>query len=167
MFFDLNRNSKKFTEIMRQQKPVAKALIRGNSEHPNLFGTVLFFDTPYGTLVTADVMGLPNDKSNCSSNIFGFHVHEGKSCTGTKDDPFKDTEGHYNPGQCPHPAHAGDMPPLFGANGRAWIAFLTDRFSAEEVIGRTVIIHSQADDFTSQPAGNSGKKIACGQIKSI
>ena len=43
--------------------------------------------------------------------------------------------------------------------------FLTDRFTLKEIIGRTVVIHSMPDDFTSQPSGNSGEKIACGVIK--
>jgi len=41
----------------------------------------------------------------------------------------------------------------------------TDRFSVDEIIGRTVVIHSDPDDFLSQPAGNAGKKIACGEIR--
>ena len=72
---------------------------------------------------------------------------------------------HYNPNQCAHPYHAGDLPPLFGSNGYAFEAFLTDRFTVSEVIGRTVIIHSKPDDFSTQPSGNSGEKIACGEIR--
>lgn len=41
---------------------------------------------------------------------------------------------------------------------------MTKRFGIDEIIGRSVIIHSQADDFRSQPSGNSGSKIACGTI---
>lgn len=45
--------------------------------------------------------------------------------------------------------------------------FLTDRFKVDDVIGRTVIIHDKPDDFTTQPSGNSGEKIACGIINRI
>ena len=48
---------------------------------------------------------------------------------------------------------------MFRGNGKFRIAFV------EEVVGRTIIVHSKADDFTSQPAGNAGTKIACGKIK--
>ena len=41
----------------------------------------------------------------------------------------------------------------------------TDRFCVEEIIGKTVIIHNDPDDFHTQPAGNAGKKIACGVIR--
>lgn len=45
------------------------------------------------------------------------------------------------------------------------MAVKTDRFRVEEIIGRTVVIHSGADDFKSQPSGNAGEKIACGVIR--
>ena len=41
------------------------------------------------------------------------------------------------------------------------------QFSVDEIIGRTVVIHSDSDDFHTQPAGNAGKKIACGVIRKI
>ena len=56
------------------------------------------------------------------------------------------------------------MPPLFGNQGHAFSAILTDRFSLSDVIGKTVIIHGNPDDFTTQPAGNAGEKLACGDI---
>jgi Cu-Zn family superoxide dismutase len=56
------------------------------------------------------------------------------------------------------------MPPLFAANGHAFSAFLTDRFSINDIIGKTVVIHDSPDDFSTQPSGNSGSKLACGQI---
>ena len=68
-------------------------------------------------------------------------------------------------GGCEHPNHAGDLPPLFGNNGFALSLFLTNRFTVDEVIGRTIIIHDHPDDFTTQPSGNSGTKIACGVIR--
>lgn len=102
--------------------------------------------------------------NSCKGRIFGFHIHSGSRCSGNGSDPFADTDGHYNPGGCEHPYHAGDMPPLFGSDGCAYLVFLTNRFTVNEVIGRTVVIHDMPDDFTSQPAGNAGNKIACGVI---
>jgi Cu-Zn family superoxide dismutase len=81
-------------------------------------------------------------------------------------DPFPSSGTHYNPNNCPHPYHAGDMPPLFGANGYAFLTFVTSRFTVNEIIGKTIIIHSMPDDFTTNPSGNSGEKIACGVIVS-
>ena len=103
-------------------------------------------------------------EQNCSGGVFGFHIHEGNACTGNENDPFANAGGHYNPTNCPHPYHAGDLPPLFSNNGYAFMSVLINKFTVNEIIGRTVIIHSQPDDFTTQPSGNSGKKIACGEI---
>ena len=47
------------------------------------------------------------------------------------------------------------------------MTFLTDRFKLKDVIGKAIIIHSMPDDFTSQPSGNSGEKIACGIINKV
>lgn len=73
--------------------------------------------------------------------------------------------GHFNPSGMSHPFHAGDFPPLLSNQGYAWTAFFDRRFTLEEIIGKTVVIHAHADDFTSQPSGNSGNPIACGEIR--
>ncbi len=162
-----NRNSMINLSSVLTHIPVAVAFVRGDAEHRSIKGTVKFFPTSKGTVVLAEVSGLPVSNEKCSKDIFAFHVHSGGSCTGNSDDPFADVGTHYNPTDCPHPYHAGDMPPLFSANGTAFLAFLTDRFTADEIIGKTVIIHDSPDDFTTQPSGNAGKKIACGEIVSV
>lgn len=78
---------------------------------------------------------------------------------------FPNTGNHYNPGNVPHPEHAGDLLPLLSNNGYAWMSFYTGRVNVEDIIGRSVVIHSMRDDFTSQPSGNSGDKIGCGVIE--
>ena len=83
------------------------------------------------------------------------------------DAPFPLSGAHYNPGECEHPHHAGDLPPLFGCNGYAMSVFLTDRFLVDDVIGKTLIIHDRPDDFKTQPAGDAGEKMACGVIQSV
>lgn len=148
-----------------QKAPHARARVKGSQEYPDIEGKVDFFQTDRGVMVLAELVGLPMSDTDCGNAVFGFHIHEGELCQGNEEDPFKSVGMHYNPGNCPHSAHAGDMPPLFGNKGYAFQMFLTDRFSVEEIIGRTVILHSAPDDFTSQPAGNAGKKIACGEIK--
>ena len=153
-----------FIRILSTQKPFARAVIAGSPAYPNLHGEVKFYQTPAGLLLAAEVTGLPADSGPCGGKVFGFHIHAGGSCSGTPEDPFQDAGSHYNPGDCPHPQHAGDLPPLFSSSGYAWTAFLTQRLTPDEVLGHTVIIHDRPDDFTSQPAGNAGTKIACGEI---
>lgn len=144
--------------------PEAQALLKGGPNFPNINGIVFLYQLSTGVLLMAEVQGLPQGTAACASNVFGFHIHEGNSCTGNAQDPFANAGAHYNPHNCPHPAHAGDLPPLFGNKGYAFLAFFTDRFAVSEVIGRTIIVHMLPDDFTTQPSGNSGAKIACGQI---
>lgn len=140
----------------------AYASIKGSSAYPNIQGEVHFYGVHGGTIVTVHITGLPE---NSSGNFYGFHIHEGRSCTGNTADPFKDAGGHYNPEKKPHPYHVGDMPVLMGNKGIVWCEFYTDRFFPEDIIGRTVIIHDMPDDFRSQPSGDSGTKIGCGVIK--
>ena len=156
-----------FLETALYHMPAAYAEITGNPGNGELTGIVRFYPMDSGVLINAEIYGLPVSAEACDSNIFGFHIHEGHSCTGNSTDPYADAKEHYSLSQCPHPSHAGDMPPLFGNNGSAWMMFFTERFSLTDVIGRTVIIHSKPDDFTTQPSGNSGTKIACGVIQSV
>lgn len=149
-------------------RPVCYAAVEGSTEHPGLRGNVWFYSLWGGMLVLTEVFGLPVSEAEdgmCEEKVFGFHIHEGNTCTGNSEDPFADTGGHFNPVQCLHPQHAGDFPPLFGNDGYALMMFFTSRFEPEEVEGRTVVIHGMQDDFHSQPSGNAGEKIACGIIK--
>ena len=147
------------------KQPDAIARVFGSPDYPELDGFVKFYETNVGIVVISQVSGLPVGNNNCNKPIFAFHIHEGGACTGNESDYFADALTHYNPTSCPHPYHAGDMPPLFSASGLAFSAFLTDRFLIDEIIGKTVIIHDSPDDFTTQPSGNSGTKIACGVIE--
>lgn len=143
--------------------PHAMAQITGSDDYPEIKGRVHLYQTNGGVLVMAEVFGLPTS-TLCEGGIFGFHIHEGGLCRGNEEDAFAGALSHYNPEKCKHPYHAGDLPPLFGNNGHAFTIFLTDNFFVDEVVGRTIIVHSHADDFTSQPAGNAGIKMACGKI---
>lgn len=147
-----------------RRDPDATARIRGSDKNRGINGMLKLYQTQSGVFVICFVQGLPVTSGMCAGGIYAVHIHDGDSCTGNEKDPFADAGSHYNPYGCPHPFHAGDLPPLFADNGFGWYAVLTARFDVNEVIGKTVIIHSKPDDFTTQPSGNSGEKIACGKI---
>lgn len=147
-----------------RKAPDAQAVLSGGPGYESVSGIVFFYQAKGGVLLVAQMQGLPQSGGPCPADVFGFHIHTGSECTGNAQDPFANTGGHYNPGKCPHPAHAGDLPPLFGCNGYAFLLFFTNRFTVKEIIGKTVIVHRKPDDFTTQPSGNSGPKIACGKI---
>lgn len=142
----------------------ARSHIRGVGSYANIRGYMEFRQLPRSVLVSVYVENLPFKRGTCSGEIFAFHIHSGTSCTGTPSDPLKNVGEHLNPQNCKHPYHMGDMPPLFGNNGEAFMTFETNRFTVREVIGRVVIIHRNPDDFNTQPSGNAGEKIACGRI---
>ena len=138
--------------------PDAVAEIRGGVEALQLTGCVEFYQENGCVLIVVRISGLPESKTG----FFGFHIHQGESCSGPD---FSATGSHYNPVDQVHPKQTGDLPPLLSCHGNAYLSVKTDRFTVNEIIGRTVVIHSDPDDFRSQPAGNAGKKIACGVIR--
>ncbi len=143
---------------------IAIAEIKGNNKYPNIKGSVIFKKKNDGVIVTAEIFGLPYSDEKCTSEIFAFHIHNGTSCTGNYIDNFANAGTHFNPNNCKHPAHAGDLPPLFSNNGYAYLSVYTNKFTINDIIGKVIIIHDKPDDFITQPSGNSGNKIACGKI---
>lgn len=109
----------------------------------------------------------------------GIHFHAVGKCEGEGTTPFSTAGGHFNPLGRQHgldnPAgpHAGDAPNFtVAADGTGRASFTTDRVSLTEgstslfdADGSAIVIHAGADDQTSQPAGNSGGRIACGVVK--
>lgn len=117
--------------------------------------------------VTANFAGLkPNSEH-------GFHIHEKGDCSAPD---ASSAGGHFNPdGQAHgHPLqgkhHAGDMPNLLANDkGVASTSFELSGIRLDEgkqgILNRAVVVHAKPDDYRSQPAGDSGSRIACGIIK--
>lgn len=152
-------NNQNFHSIFMRKAPSAHAWITGSKDAPNLNGLARFYDTTQGgILVNVEIFGIPDTSP---SGFHGMHIHEYGDCT----PPFDKTGGHDNPNGVSHPMHAGDLLPLLSNHGYAFVSFYDTRFSIDDIIGKSVIIHSTRDDFTSQPAGDSGVKIGCGVIR--
>lgn len=129
-------------------------------------GTIRFTPLEHGVRVSGEVKGLPPNTEH------GFHIHETGDCSRNGDA----AGGHFNPSGGVHGmfgapgGHAGDLPSLVAdASGSARFSVeihslsLTDG-ATNNVVGRAVVVHRDRDDFTTQPAGNSGPRIACGVI---
>lgn len=134
------------------------AHIKGNYLAPTLEGNMYIYPFKNGSVVEVEVKDLPKD----ITHPYALHINEGNSCEGEN---FEQSGGHYNPTDVAHPMHAGDLPPLFSNDGYAYMAVYTNRFKPEDVVGKTIVIHNGADDFKTQPSGNSGAKMACGLIE--
>jgi Cu-Zn family superoxide dismutase len=103
-------------------------------------------------------------------SVHGFHVHEIGNCASPD---FMSAGGHYNPMHQPHgpqtgPHHLGDMPSLLAdPTGKIDTTFTLEGVplgGADGYVGHAVILHAGPDDYTTQPTGNSGGRIACGVI---
>ena len=154
-------------QILSTSCPQAIANICGSEEYERICGKVCFYDLGQGTLVAVSIEGIPTESASCCQRVLGFHIHEGFRCSGSSEDPFADALTHYNPNDCQHPNHAGDLPPLFDNSGYSFQTVLTNRFTVKEIIGKTIIIHAMPDDFKTQLSGDSGIKIACGKIRTL
>ncbi len=151
-----------FSELLEDNEPQALAWVTGGTMAPMLSGLVKFYHTPYGgTLIEAELFGLPNRMQAGSTDFYAMHIHENGDCTNN----FQNTGGHFNPSGVNHPQHAGDLLPLFSNQGYAWIAFYDKRFTIPQILGKSVVVHQISDDFHTQPSGNSGEKIGCGVIR--
>jgi Cu-Zn family superoxide dismutase len=133
----------------------------------NTKGTVNFVWQGNDVLVIGNFSGL---KPNAEQ---GFHVHEKGDCSAPD---ATSAGGHFNPDGKPHGMpgsgsnHAGDMPNIKSdANGNAVYSAKLSGFAVNNatngILGKSVVVHRDPDDYKSQPAGNSGPRIACGLIK--
>ena len=133
----------------------------------NATGTVNFTRQGHDVLVTGNFSGL---KLNAEQ---GFHIHEKGDCSALD---ATSAGGHFNPDSKAHGMHgsgsnhAGDMPNIKSdTNGNALYSATLSGFTINSgsvgILGRSVVVHRDPDDYKSQPAGNSGARIACGLIK--
>lgn len=133
----------------------------------NVAGTIHFSATATGVKVHAVVTGLtPNGKH-------GFHIHE-KGDLSAPD--LSSAGGHFNAGGHKHGGstgqerHGGDLGNLEAdASGKATYNAMIEGLSIDDartgVVGKSVIVHEKADDLKTDPAGDSGARIAGGVIK--
>ncbi|MGI6703405.1 MAG: superoxide dismutase family protein [Clostridia bacterium] len=154
----------------KSESGAAVAYIRGGPLAPDIAGVVYFRDVAGGCEVRVEVTGLPSYHPAVGGKNpvgpHGFHLHQSGTCrVGDSKGPFQAAGEHWNPDGQPHGNHAGDFPVLFSNNGYARMCFFTNRFRVEDVISRSVIIHQNPDDYRTQPAGDAGKRLACGVVQ--
>jgi len=139
-----------------------------NAKNENV-GTALLTPLANGVKMEISVHGLPPGEH-------GFHVHENGSCVAPK---FDSAGGHFAPNKNEHGfdvqkgPHAGDMANLMvGADGSAKLEIINTHVtlgkganSLAKKGGTALMIHEKADDYKTQPTGNAGGRLACGEIK--
>ncbi len=151
-----------FLTLLSEGTPDAVAIVKGNSTHDDINGIVKFYALPEsGLLIAVELTELPDGSDDDTPTFFAFHIHETGDCSGN----FSNTGNHYNPERVPHPEHAGDLVPLLSNDGYVWMIFYDSFLTLPQILNRSVVIHQNPDDFSSQPSGNAGTKIACGVIQ--
>lgn len=145
--------------------PVAQAAVA--DAQGKALGTVTFTKFAHGILIHGELDGL-------KPGWHGLHIHENGACTPN----FAAAGGHFAAAGAKHgleadSMHIGDLPNIWVAeSGKTGFQFVTHLVSLDDSAGSllkqggtSVVVHAQPDDYTGQPSGNSGDRIACGVIK--
>lgn len=146
----------------------ASATISGTEKDTSVSGTATFIQA-YGKVKMVLNLYIPS-KANSSVAV---HLHEMGACGNMG----KDAHGHWNPTNQQHGKwgsasfHLGDIGNvLLDAQGHGTMELVTSLWTIggnanNNILGRSVIVHSGMDDYVSQPAGNAGSRIGCGVIQ--
>lgn len=149
-----------------QSVPSTATAILNPTEGNNVHGNVIFTQVKGGIRVQATLTGL-------TPGEHGFHIHENGDCSAPDG---SSAGGHFNPDGMEHAGpdaesrHEGDLGIVVANDaGEATYDRVDSHLSLAEgphsIIGRGVVVHGGADDFTSQPSGNAGPRVACGVIE--
>ncbi len=134
----------------------------------NEVGTVTLNETRSGTpLVIVALSGLPEGQH-------GIHLHQTGDCSA---DDFSSAGGHIA-GDAQHGLqveggpHPGDLPNVtVGDQGNVNAEFFAHGLTIADMVldedGAAFVVHAEADDYVSQPAGNAGDRIACGVLEDV
>lgn len=147
--------------------PGEKAIAEMKDRDGKTLGTLVLTETPQGLLITGELSGI-------AAGPHGFHVHAVGKC----EPPFASAGGHFNPEAKRHGfheaagSHAGDLPNLHASSdGKTMADIMASGLvlsgGARSILdqdGASIVVHAAADDYKTDPAGNSGDRVACGVI---
>ena len=136
----------------------------------NTLGTVQLTEMNGGVHITGDLTGVPNGEH-------GFHIHETGTCDPATE--FESAGAHFEPGghehgtENPEGPHAGDLPNISADDDGAaaldlhntTVTLSEGEASLADADGSALVLHASADDYKTDPSGNSGDRIACGVIE--
>ena len=157
------------TKTVEELKPETLTVTLYSKSNSKVTGEIVFIQNDDKVTMTASLQGLTPGKH-------AIHLHEKADCSS---DDATTTGGHWNPENKPHGKwgdengyHRGDIGNLTAdVDGNATLTFETDQWAIggsnqnKNIIGRGIIVHAKADDFTTQPTGAAGERVACGEIK--
>jgi Cu-Zn family superoxide dismutase len=165
MMNDNNMDENGMNQDMENQRVVVQLEPKSDSD---VSGEVVFWEENGKVTMEATVMGL-------AEGTHAIHIHETADCSAADG---SSAGGHWNPTFKPHGKwgaaegyHKGDIGNFeANADGKGTITMSTDEWcigcgdEKKDVLGHAIIVHEGVDDYTSQPSGNAGGRIACGGI---
>jgi Cu-Zn family superoxide dismutase len=146
--------------------PYAAAKLEPTQGHETR-GTVTFYAEDELVDVVVYVEGL-------EPGTHGFHIHEFGDCSAPD---ASSAGGHFAPLGSPHgppqagkgERHVGDLGNIVADSSGTAQQVLSDRVirldGEHSILGKAVVVHADADDFTTQPTGAAGARLACGVIE--
>jgi len=153
--------------IALSSSSAAKTKVEMKDAQGKAVGDIIIWDQGPGVALELKLHDL-------TPGVHAIHFHQVPKCEGPD---FKSAGGHFNPNgkkhgfDNPEGHHAGDMKNVtVGANGKA-----TARLEDNDVTlkdgphsllsnGAAIVVHAKADDYKTDPAGNSGDRVACGVL---
>jgi Cu-Zn family superoxide dismutase len=147
----------------------AEARLSGTYTDTSVDGTVRFDSDSAGKVKMTLEITIPKK----AGKSVALHIHEHGNCG----DTAKLAHGHWNPTNAQHGKwgsgsfHLGDIGNVkLNAQGKGTMTLTTDLWTLggkpdKNILGKAMIVHGGADDYKSQPAGNSGTRIGCGMIQ--
>lgn len=147
----------------------AEARLSGTYADTSVDGTVRFDSDSAGKVKMTLEITIPKK----AGKSVALHIHEHGNCG----DTAKLAHGHWNPTNAQHGKwgsgsfHLGDIGNVkLNAQGKGTMTLTTDLWTLggkpdKNILGKSMIVHGGADDYKTQPTGNSGSRIGCGVIQ--